>query len=553
MKKSKIFYHLKTLITIILMANASGFAQTPEKLWEAFFDGALNGRDESKNVITDLSGKVYVTGTSFHTFGGGDFTTVKYSENGSLVWADHFSNTQAAYLNYGVRLAMDKWQNVYAIGTTALNDGDLAVCKFNGDGRLWARNYEPNFFGSFDDYGIDIDLDSSGNFYALARVTSTSGNLFDMYLMKCDSGGSKIWDVDYTGASDDDYPVALDVTPGGTAYTVLQSFNFFGTQTKDITTIQYLENGVQNWFSNYNGAGDAVDYPTSISVDAAENQYVCGTAFTGSNNDMVVMEQNIFGTRLWVATYSGTANLNDTAVSVTRLPNGNAVVTGNSIEIFNSILTDAIITMSIDNGTISWINKFYGTDDLGASVTDMITDASGNIYVCGFENLSGGTKNGCILKYDINGNLLWNVSYDAGLNLDDKFNSITLDMNNDIVVTGQTFTADGNSNSVTVKYGNSSTSISNNAIHVKDFSLYQNYPNPFNPVTVIRYSLNENHHTTLKIYDDLGREIASLVNGKQNTGSYSVEWDASGYPSGIYYYRLRTENYFETKSMILIK
>jgi len=85
------------------------------------------------------------------------------------------------------------------------------------------------------------------------------------------------------------------------------------------------------------------------------------------------------------------------------------------------------------------------------------------------------------------------------------------------------------------------------------FQLHQNYPNPFNPVTVIRYSLIENRFVTLKVYDVLGNEIAILVNEKQNARSYSVDFDGSNFSSGIYFYKLETEDLIETKRMILLK
>lgn len=85
------------------------------------------------------------------------------------------------------------------------------------------------------------------------------------------------------------------------------------------------------------------------------------------------------------------------------------------------------------------------------------------------------------------------------------------------------------------------------------FSLEQNYPNPFNPKTIINYQLPMSNYVKLVVYDVMGREIASLVNQKQNAGSYKVEWDASNYPSGIYYYRLTYEDQSLTRKMILLK
>ncbi|MBK8983613.1 MAG: T9SS type A sorting domain-containing protein [Ignavibacteria bacterium] len=554
MKNKNNFYNfLSVMTTVIILINTASIAQPPDKLWESHYKGALDGMDEANYIITDLSGNVFITGQSFQAFAGGDFTTVMYNGNGIQLWAEHFANTQSSYSNYGIRLVIDKWQNVYAVGSTALNDGDLAVCKYNSAGKIWAKSYEPHWLDSFDDFGIDIDIDSSGNFYALARVTSISGNLYDMYIMKCDSSGGKTWEVNYTGASEADYPVDLYLTPGGTVYTLLQSYNFFGTQSDDITTIQFLSNGVQNWFSAYNGAGDDKDYPTSMKVDEAENQYICGTTDSGSDNDMVVMKQNNFGTRLWSLTYNGTANGDDTAFSVTSLLDGNIVVTGKSKELLSGVIVDAIVTFVIDDGTIVWTNKYYGNDSLGASVSHMITDANGNIYICGFENLINNTKNGCIIKYDISGNYIFNISYDGGANLDDKFNSITLDNNNDILVTGLTFASATNSKFVTVKYGNISTGISSNNFEVKDFSLEQNYPNPFNPTTKINFEIPKSGFVTLKIYDITGKLVDVLLNESKNIGSYTLDFNGNNFSSGIYFYTLSTQDFTETKRMILLK
>lgn len=96
----------------------------------------------------------------------------------------------------------------------------------------------------------------------------------------------------------------------------------------------------------------------------------------------------------------------------------------------------------------------------------------------------------------------------------------------------------------------------------ENFNLHQNYPNPFNPVTKIKFDIPQNHlplqggdreGVLLKIYDLLGREISTLVNEQLKPGSYSVDWDASGYASGVYFYSLVTDQYTETKRMVLLK
>ncbi|MBM4176729.1 MAG: DUF5060 domain-containing protein [Ignavibacteria bacterium] len=113
------------------------------------------------------------------------------------------------------------------------------------------------------------------------------------------------------------------------------------------------------------------------------------------------------------------------------------------------------------------------------------------------------------------------------------------------------------------------TSVKNESESISDFKLYQNYPNPFNPETVIRYQLMVNGHVSLKVYDILGREVATLVDEIKEAGSYNSQFSimpgdrqvlnqawrqtSSQFSSGVYFYQLRAGSYVETKKMIVLK
>jgi len=86
-----------------------------------------------------------------------------------------------------------------------------------------------------------------------------------------------------------------------------------------------------------------------------------------------------------------------------------------------------------------------------------------------------------------------------------------------------------------------------------EYSLSQNYPNPFNPATTIRYQLQERSLVTIKVFDILGSEVATLVNEEKPAGSYEVQFEGSGLTSGIYFYRFQSGSFVETKKMILLK
>jgi hypothetical protein len=85
------------------------------------------------------------------------------------------------------------------------------------------------------------------------------------------------------------------------------------------------------------------------------------------------------------------------------------------------------------------------------------------------------------------------------------------------------------------------------------FLLYQNFPNPFNPSTEIHFDLPKSAFVSLKIFDMLGREVATLVNEHKQRGTYRVTWDASGLPNGAYMYHLTAKDFVQTRKMLFIK
>jgi hypothetical protein len=84
-------------------------------------------------------------------------------------------------------------------------------------------------------------------------------------------------------------------------------------------------------------------------------------------------------------------------------------------------------------------------------------------------------------------------------------------------------------------------------------SLDQNYPNPFNPATTLRFHISDYGFASLRVYDVLGREVATLVTSVLDPGPHYVQWDASGVASGVYFYRLNVGDFVQTKRMLLLR
>jgi hypothetical protein len=96
-----------------------------------------------------------------------------------------------------------------------------------------------------------------------------------------------------------------------------------------------------------------------------------------------------------------------------------------------------------------------------------------------------------------------------------------------------------------------------NSLSPQEFALLQNYPNPFNPSTRIQYSLEKAVQVSLKVFNVLGEEVATLVNGRQEAGSYTVPFNTNegtlSLSSGVYFYRLEAGSFVSTKKLILVK
>jgi hypothetical protein len=87
----------------------------------------------------------------------------------------------------------------------------------------------------------------------------------------------------------------------------------------------------------------------------------------------------------------------------------------------------------------------------------------------------------------------------------------------------------------------------------KEFVLGQNYPNPFNPMTTIDYSLPKDGYVSLKVYNLLGQEVATLVHKEMPAGSHRINWKAQDLPSGVYFYKITVGSYSKTNKMVLLK
>lgn len=339
-------------------------------------------------------------------------------------------------------------------------------------------------------------------------------------------------------------------------------------------------NGGTNWLQTDSLSG----YASSISYSDANNVFIV-TQFGGVSR----IYRSINGGLNW--SLQDTREANISGVSFTDLNNG--IITG----------TEGLILRTSNAGIISGINTFNNKNNLNLPINDFQSTADSiNINLSNNPNLYAVTRvylkvdtvlhtNDSDLEFFLEHNGITDtIVYRNGGSGDNFFGTFLNDATNFPLVSGtapfrgsfkpyKPFSkfngqnpngywklriydrASGNTGtleawSLNLTYQVISGIAGYNELPLK-FQLSQNYPNPFNPVTKIKFSIpsvaGKDLPVKLKIYDILGREIVTLINQQMRPGSYIVEWNASNFASGVYFYRLETSSFVETKKMVLVK
>ena len=170
-------------------------------------------------------------------------------------------------------------------------------------------------------------------------------------------------------------------------------------------------------------------------------------------------------------------------------------------------------------------------------------DSSGAVFIAPWgEDVSIINKRGLGVYFSTDTGATWKY---AGLD------SITV---NQLVSYGDsTYAATNNGLYILTRTAVPVTSVQHAANVPMSYALFQNYPNPFNPSTTIRFQLATKSRVTLKVYDILGREVETLVDGALDTGLHQVSFEASRFASGVYFYRIQAGSFAATKKLILLK
>lgn len=500
---------------MVVKYNANG-----DTLWTRLYDINANNSVTPYDYFIDSSGNSYIVGLSGYQAGNQPFdvVTIKYNKNGDL----QFSNVYDANLFFPkpTSVAVDNSGNVFV----AVDDDSLVLIKYNSDGtEEWIKKYSTQT----PIYSKKILIDNIGNILVAGNMSNASNGFQDFVLIKYNSSGDTIWTRSYDRAGYDDYLYSLAVDNqnniflGGSAQ-YAQSYT-----TEDFAVVKYNSDGMFQWGKFYNGFYDNRDQIVDLATDVSGNVFASGNSYDDSFfSTAMVIKYSSSGDSLWSISFNGdTSGLALGKVGLNKIVGASdARITGvrNYLDYlliygitFNGISTYPVFSMLLNKNTLL--------------VEDIIMYVSQNYnFIDGLAILSGlGISNA--------------VNKVAGVP--------------DIIITGnaQTTSPPSRFDVITAKFSPVTVGVEQEQKLPSVPVLHQNYPNPFNPNTTISYQVPKAGFVTLKVYDILGNEAATLVDGYKAAGVYSIKFNATDLSSGVYFYRLTTGTFIQSKKLLLIK
>ncbi len=378
--------------------------------------GTSNGAS-GQAVTTDSLGNIYITGYTYGALDGNtnagqaDIFLTKFDSSGNAQWTKQFGTTEDDNV-YSV--AVDSAYNIYITGytygsfdeNTNAGNADILLIKFNSNGdKLWTKQ-----FGiKNNDYGYSIAIDSNNNIYITGQTYgnldgNTSTGQEDVFLMKFDTNGNKIWTKQF-GSSNIDSSKSLAIDSNNNIYISGYTLGNLDGNTsagyKDIFLIKIDSNGNKFWTKQFGTSASDEGY--AIKIDSNDNIYITGNTSGALDNNTIIGLYDIFltkfnssGDKIWTKQF-GTINSNY-GKSLIIDSSDNIYISGYTngtfVENINAGSYDLFLTKMSSSGDTIW-NKQFGSSKTDYGYSSAI-DSSNNIYITGYTSgvIDGNTNEG---------------------------------------------------------------------------------------------------------------------------------------------------------------
>lgn len=463
-------------------------------------------------IVSDGSGGAIIAWQSYRGSATADIYAQRINSSGNIMWSINglpvcvvvFEQDSISMVSDGLGGAILTWQDYRS------NNGfaDIYAQRINPSGTMiWTANGVNICNQAASQRGPKIIGDGSGGAF-ITWYDNRAGN-YDIYSQRVGAAGAVQWTTNgvatCTMAADQLTPdVCSDGADGviitWTDFRSSTDFNIYAQRVGPSGAIVWVVDGV---VMNNNVAYAQLD-PMIVS-DGLGGAIISWTDYrTGTTADIYAQRVNSTGAVQWTAT-------------------GVIICTASGDQIFSQLTSDG------NNGAyITWEDhRNAGNSDIyaqGISSTAALNWAATGYEICTVTNdqlrpslVSNGNLGAIVVWQDYRSGNEFDV-YEVGFNTSgiigiDPFGNITPD----------------------------------------EYSLSQNYPNPFNPKTIISYGLKTAGNVKISVYDILGENIGVLLNEVRSAGNYSISWDASGFPSGVYFYKIEAGEFTANKKMILLK
>ncbi|MHC1776089.1 MAG: T9SS type A sorting domain-containing protein [Lentimicrobium sp.] len=350
-------------------------------------------------LILDDSCYVYVTGDDYASWPTSHQAVIrKWDPFGQLLGSWKRSLVGTST---GNAITLDDSSNVYVTGELLVSGvSNVFALKYNKSGVFqWITNI---VFGPYS-AGIDIELDQSGHAYVLAKSKDSLNGTMDFLLIKYDTTGDTLWSRRYSGGGPDNLPVRLQLDKAGYAY--VSGYIYAGLEARDdFATLKYDPAGNLKWVETYNGPASYYDQVTDMCLDDSANVYVTGM-ISANTAELAVVKYDSSGTRKWTGRFTGQSGITSTG-QICADKSGNVYATGS----VSHNLDENIATVKFDrNGQLVWNIEYACTDSVWDRPTGVVADRLGNIYVLGnsASKTPGNSYDWVTIKYSQTENVLY--------------------------------------------------------------------------------------------------------------------------------------------------
>ncbi len=423
-------------------------AQSGVPLWTNRYVGGGSYNDLVRALAMDAQGNAFVAGYSFlGSFATSDYLTVGYSGAGVPLWTNRFD---ASGEDVAAAVAVDRAGNVLVTGRSSggASGLDYATVKYSGVGvPVWTNRYDGSAGGS--DQATAIAVDTNGNAFVTGSSYGNSGNP-DLATLAYSSTGVPLWTNRYNGSGNGgDYGQAVAVDAEGNV--IVTGFSVGSGSGTDFATIKYSNAGAELWVRRYNGPGNSSDEAHALAVDASGNVFVSGFSFgVGSSFDYATVKYSSAGVALWTNRYDGPGSGADAVQAIGLDTNGNVYVTGYSAG--SSGYYDYATVAYASAGGPLWTNRYSGPGNAEDSAQSLAVDTNGNVFVTGYSTVGVGNRDFATVAYSSAGVPLWTNRYDGPAVGSDEAYATAADRYGNIFVAGNSPGNDGSFDYATIKY-----------------------------------------------------------------------------------------------------